>query len=70
MSKTKKFFWKDKSGRDFSNTLTEKELIKAFTNKEGEDDTSDDGETITEWLENADEGDVWQNAANHVTRIK
>lgn len=63
---TKEFFWKDKSGREFTNTFSTKELKKAF-----DDDTNDDGQTIKEWLEeDPDIGSTWVNAANEVTRIK
>jgi hypothetical protein len=56
------FLWKDKSGRDFRNTLTEEELIIAF-----QDDTNYDGETISEWLDNNPIiGDEWENEANKI----
>lgn len=43
----KKYFWKDKTGRDFTNTFSQTALIGAFSEEE---DTNYDGETIDEWL--------------------
>ena len=62
----KKFFWKDTSGRGFTNTFTEKDLAKIFKEEE---DTNWDGETASEWAEEAEVGDKWLNAANEITRV-
>ena len=60
-----KFLWKDKSGRDFTNTLTADELVNAFDSEENYH-----GETMSDWLsEEPEVGDRWENAANEVTRI-
>jgi hypothetical protein len=64
----KKYFWKDKTGRDFTNTFSATALIGAFSEEE---DTNWDGETIGEWLEMEPEvGDVWENETSKVTRIE
>jgi hypothetical protein len=74
MSYNKKlFFWKDKSGRGFTNTFdSEIALINAF---EGDDENDEygfardwDGRTINDFAESAEVGDKWENAANEVTR--
>lgn len=65
----KVFFWKDLSGRDFNSTFT----LEDANNEEAyndEDDTSDDGQTIREWAQAAEVGDVWRNNANEITRTK
>lgn len=64
----KKYFWKDKTGRDFTNTFSQTALIGAFSEEE---DTNYDGETITEWLEMEPEvGEEWENETSKVTRIE
>lgn len=60
----KKFFWKDKSRRGFTNTFTLDDLKKALKCERSWDD-----ETISKWAKNAEEGDKWENAANEVTCI-
>lgn len=64
----KKYFWKDKSGRGFTNTFSEKALKQAFHEEE---DTNYDGESIAEWLEMEPEvGEDWENETSKVTRIE
>lgn len=58
------YFWKDKSGRGFTNTFTKSDLVKAFAGTR-----SWHGEAISTWANRADVGDEWENAANKVTRI-
>jgi hypothetical protein len=62
----KLFFWRDKSGRGFASPFSEPDLKEAFN----DDDESWDGETISQWVETAEVGDKWENAANEVTRTK
>jgi len=58
----KKFFWKDKSGRGFTNnSMNLDDLLKL------ENDTDWNGDELHEWAENADEGDKWEDAANEIT---
>ena len=61
----KKFFYKDKSGRGFTNTFTLEGVKKAFKGERSWDD-----ETITSWTKEAEEGDKWENAANEITCIQ
>ncbi len=62
----KLFFWKDKSGGGRTNTFTTiSGLIKAFTGEKSWDD-----ESIRTWVQTAEVGDKWENAANEVTRIE
>lgn len=63
----KNFFWQDKSGRGFNNNLNEENLIAALRIGEQED-TSYDDQPISEWAEEAEVGDVWENNTNKVTR--
>jgi hypothetical protein len=58
------FFWKDKSGRGFSNQIT-LDTISGIENE-----TNWDGEDLKEWAENAEIGDGWENATDKYTRIK
>lgn len=60
----KQFFWKDKSGRGISNTFTLEEVKKLF-----KDNTNYDGDAIDDWADNANEGDVWENASEKVICI-
>lgn len=53
----KQFFWKDKTGRGFSNTLTLEDLMDM-------DETNWDGDEIAEWAEEAEEGDEFENATD------
>lgn len=61
----KEFFWKDLSGRGFTNTFTLTELKKAFAGEK-----NDDGIAISTWAKAADPGDECRNAANKIERIK
>lgn len=62
------FFYKDKSGRDFTATLTLTDIL------EMPDEENNDGEeesTLHVWAEIAEIGDVFiVDAANEFTRIK
>jgi len=57
----KTFQWKDKTGRGFKNKLTLQQI-----NDNG-DEFSWDGESLHEWAELAEEGDVWEDAENKYT---
>jgi hypothetical protein len=62
----KRFFWRDKTGRDFTCNFNESELLGAID----ENDTNDDGITIREWLlDEVEVGDEWKNRTQLVTRI-
>lgn len=63
----KEFFWRDLSGRGFTNTFTFEELKKW---DDEDEDMGDDGELVCDWIETADVGDRWRNSANEITRIK
>ena len=60
----KKFFWKDKSGRGFTNTLTANDLLEM----ENEQDWND--EDLHQFAVNAEPGDKWEDAANEYTCIE
>lgn len=62
----RKFFWKDKSGRGFSNTLDGAHFLDHF------DTTEDDwnGKNLLEFIESAEEGDVWETRSQTITRIE
>lgn len=62
--KDKKFFWKDKSGRGFTQTFS-LNAIRAGGNERSWDD-----EPLKKWAREAEVGDVWENATDHYTRIK
>lgn len=59
------YFWKDKSGRGFTNTFDLDEIVRTFRH-----DRNYDGDTIQEWLETAEVGDEWENRTDQITRIK
>lgn len=61
----KQFFWKDKSGRGYTNTWNLLELKKAMKGEKNYD-----GKSASTWAQDAEVGDRWENAANEVTRIK
>ena len=60
----KKFFWKDKSGRCFTNTLTANDLLEMENEQDGND------EDFHQFAVNAEEGDKWEDAANEYTCIE
>lgn len=63
----KEFFWKDKSGRGFTNTFT----LEDFRQEDAwDDETNDDGVDVKSWAEGAEVGDVWRNDTNEITRTK
>lgn len=69
----KQFFWKDLSGRGFTNTFTEEELKEAFKDEieEEDEDDYDNGDGLRCWIETADVGDEYtEDPANKITRIK
>ena len=60
------FFWKDLSGRGWTNEFDMETLVNAFSQGE---ERNYDGQTIEDWLDtNPDIGETWSNAANEVTR--
>lgn len=79
MSNTEKeFFWKDLSGRGFTNTFDEDGLIAAFK-EEDEQTEKDNAEnpdayeedmTVKYFAETAEVGDEFRNKANKIIRTK
>ena len=63
-SKTKKFFWKDKTGRGITNTL----LLEDVLGLEDEQDYNDN--FLHEWAENAELGDEWEDRTMKFTCIE
>ncbi len=61
----KEFFYQDKSGRGFTATYNLNDMRSCF---KGERDW--DGQAASTWASNAEIGDVWENAANKITRTK
>lgn len=55
----KTFFWKDKTGRGHTNTFDLDDLF--FIEMEN---IWDDG-PLFEWAQDAEEGDVWENASDY-----
>lgn len=74
----KEFFWKDLSGRGFTNTFNEAELTAAFEeeDKQTEEmnaenpDSYEEDMTVHYFAETADVGDEFRNNANKIIRIK
>lgn len=65
----KEFFWKDKSGRDMNNTFTGKDLKMPAWKEERK--TKDwNGKSLANFINTAEVGDEWENAANKITRTK
>jgi hypothetical protein len=60
----KKFFYKDKSGRGFTNTFALEGLKKAFKGERSWDD-----ESVASWAKRAEYGDKWENAATEIICI-
>ena len=60
----KTFFWKDKSGRGFTNNNMTVEDLK---NLENEEDWN--GNELHEWAEDAEEGDEWEDSSDIFTCI-
>ncbi len=60
----KQFFWKDKSGRGYSNTFTLADVMKQ------DNETNWDGDELHEWAANAEIGDEWENSSDKYVRIK
>ncbi len=56
----KEFFWKDKTGRCFTNTLTTDDLLEM----EDEQDWND--KSLHQFAVNADEGDKWETNASEI----
>lgn len=59
----KTLFWKDKTGRGFTNTLTVEDLL----NLENEEDWN--GEFLHEWVESCEVGDRWENRESEITCV-
>lgn len=62
--KQKEFFYKDKSGRGYKGTFTMEQLLT------WENDENWDGTPLHEFLEEAEEGDEWENASDKITCTK
>jgi hypothetical protein len=56
----KTFFWKDKTGRGFSNTLTEEDLLQM------DDDQDWNDESLHQFAVNAEIGDKWETSASEI----
>lgn len=69
---TKKFFWKDMSGRGYSSQITLKELLEMEDRNMSDldRDEDDDEETLSEWAKEAEEGDTFTRNADHYTCIE
>jgi len=63
-SAIKKFFWKDLTGRGFSNTLTLEDLLEI------DDESDDDDESLHEWAEYAEQGDEWEDSTMQIICIE
>lgn len=63
--RVKKFLWKDKSGRGFTNNFTQTEVKKNFTGEQ-----SWQGESAYSFALNADVGDDWENSVHKITRVE
>lgn len=61
----KEFFWKDKSGRGFSNTFNLQELKSAMKGERSYND-----ESAYTWAKDADVADEWENETHKITRTK
>lgn len=57
----KTFFWKDETGRGFTNNFTLEDILNC------QDEENYDGDSLHEWAKNAEEGDTWKNKANSFT---
>ena len=62
---TQEFFWKDKTGRGFTQVFNQSEVKRSF---QGE--RSWHGEAASTWARRSTVGDKWENAANEITRTK
>lgn len=62
MKTTKKYFYKDKSGRGFTETFTKAEATKAFKGER-----NDDGQAFSTWAQTAEVGDNWETNSSSVT---
>lgn len=60
----KRFFWKDKTGRGYTNTFAWENL------KDDEDTTNWDGKSLSDWCSEAEIGEEFENAEEKYTRIK
>ena len=60
---TKKFFWRDKTGRGFSATLTAENLL----DMENDEDWYD--EPLHDFAETAEVGDKWENRESEITCV-
>lgn len=59
------FRWRDKSGRGQGPLNISLEALL-----DGEDQTSYHGESLYEWAEEAEDGDVWENATDRYEAIE
>ena len=60
----KKLFWKDKTGRGFSNMLYPEDILGL----ENEEDWN--GELLHEWVEECEHGDRWENRVSEITCVE
>lgn len=59
----KKFSWKDKSGRGFTNNNIKLSKLKTW-----DDEVDWNGNNLHEWADNAIIGETWQNESSLITR--
>lgn len=57
----KTFFWKCKTGRGYTAELD----MDIINNPTLEPEHSWNGELLTDWTQDAEEGDVWENASDY-----
>lgn len=68
----KQFFWKDLTGRGFTNTFTEEEMKEAFKDEMEQDheDDFENGEGLRYWIDTAGVGDEYtEDPSYKLTRI-
>lgn len=65
MAQAKEFFYQDKTGRDYTNTFNLTMVRQCFPKEK-----SYNGIAVSTWALRAEVGDVWENAANRITRTK
>ena len=60
----RRFFWKDKTGRGFTNILTMEDLLEI------ENDSDWNDEELHDFAELAEIGDRWENREHEITLIE
>lgn len=69
----KKFFWKDLTGRGYTNndmSLEQVLDIAIEVDSDLDEEEIDDGEGLGYWAHHAEEGDEWSNAEHKFTCIQ